>query len=222
MRATTILLFACLGLAACKNPDKLMKDLAYGAPVKADFDAINERAQYVLSKKYPLGLDPDRSDEPAGEYFTVWRYDTSVLYRKTIRHRAHVRIQDMGNGQVRIGIAVVEQINDNIDNPDSIEEGKWQSTQRSGEKEAAIEQDIAKRWAKFEVSTSYKEKHADKPRTGLRPDLVEKYRDVDLQEYEEGGESGTAGQTPAISGDAGFEEESREEAERRKRFEELE
>ena len=49
-----------------------------------------------------------------------------------------------------------------------------------------IEDQIARRYLKSEPSEAWKEKHSEKKRKGLRPDLVDRYRDVDLGEKEAG------------------------------------
>jgi len=202
MRATILLAAALSTFVGCASADKMIAgDLAYGAPLKADFDAVNDRARYWILRNYPKGFDPDRTDELAGDYTTVWNYERSVFYRGTTRRKAHVKVEDLGGGEVRVGVAVVEQVSDNIDNPDSISEAKWQQTQLNAERALRLETQIAKRWSRFEVSKQYKEKNRDKKRTGLRTDLVEKYRDVDLEEYGEGGETPESHKPDAITGE---------------------
>ena len=215
MKATaTLLVLSLLSLAgACKSTNKLLDDLTYGAPYEADYEMANERARFVLSRVYPKGLDPDKSKEEDGDYVTVWHYQKSALYRKTTRERAHVKVEDLGSGKVRLGISVVQQLNDNIDNPSSIGEAKWVAAQRNAEVEGNLERRIAKRYTQFEVSTYYKEKNSDKKRTGLRPDLIERYEDVNLEEM---GEIDKYGENPAGFGDDGYTQSSHEERDRKK------
>ena len=215
MRATAILflLAASMFFGGCKNPNKLLDDLSYGAPFESDYEMTNERTRFVLAKVYPKGLDPDRSKPDDGEYVTVWHYQKSAFYRKSTRERAHIVVEDLGDGMVRLGISVVQQLNDNIDNPASIDEAKWVSAQRNAEVEGNLERRIAKRYTQFEVSAYYKEKNRDKKRKGLRPDLIERYEDVDL---EEAGEIDKYGENPAGFGDDGYTQQSREERKRKK------
>ena len=200
MRAIPILFVLALlaVVGACKSPDRLVEDLSYGAPFEADYEETNERARFVLSKVYPKGLDPDKTNADEGDYYTVWHYQKSAFYRKSTREKAHVKVEDLGDGMVRLGVSVVQQLNDNIDNPTSIDEAKWVSGQRNAEVEGNLERRIAKRYTQFEVSAYYKEKNRDKKRKGLRPDLIERYEDVDL---EEAGEIDKYGENPAGFGD---------------------
>lgn len=182
MRATCILVFAAF--AACQNVEQKLADLVYGQDYKADYAMIVERARFVLEREFRAGLDPDLTNEEAGDFWTLWDYKTSMWYRETTRRRAHVKVEDAGDGMVRVGASVVTQINDNIDNPHSIEDARWVKTTLDSDWASRIEAKISRRYLEAEPSEAWKEKHREKKRKGLRPDLVERYRDVDLGEKE--------------------------------------
>jgi hypothetical protein len=184
MRATCILLLAAC--AACMNVEKKLDDLLWGQDYEADYDVIVERARYVLDQEFRAGLDPDKTNEVEGDFWTLWDYKTSMWYRETTRRRAHVKVEDAGDGMVRVGVSVVTQINDNIDNPHSIEDARWVRTTVDAEWSTRIEEKIGRRYLKAEPSEAWKEKHREEKRKGLRPDLVDRYRDVDLGESEPG------------------------------------
>lgn len=176
------LLLALLLAGACKNTDGKLENLAWGAEVKGEYADVLERAVFVLRKEYPKGLDPDRTRQDEGDLWTVWDYRVSTWYRETKRSRARVKIEDLGGGKVRVGVAVVEQLNDNIENPSVIEEARWVKTQRDADAEQRIEQRIAQRYLELKPSEYFEEKHREEPRRDLRPDLVDRSRDVNLEE----------------------------------------
>jgi hypothetical protein len=180
-----MLLPALLVLGACANTDKKLEDLAWGSEVDGQFDDVVARTKFILRKRYPRGLDPDRTNEDTGEFWTVWDYRVSTMYRETKRSRAHVKVEDLGNGKVRVGVAVVEQLNDNIENPSIIEEARWVRTQRDPETEALLEQNICQRYLDMKPSEHFEEKHREEPRRDLRPDLVDRSKDVNLEEATE-------------------------------------
>ncbi|MHC4938607.1 MAG: hypothetical protein ACYTHK_06530 [Planctomycetota bacterium] len=185
MRALAV--FAPLVLfVGCGNTAKMIDDddeLTWGTPFEDDYAAVVDRARGVVSRDFPLGLDPDRTKEEQGDFWSIWRVDQSVLYRKTTRRRARVKVQDIGEGKVRVGVAIVEQINDNIDNPTVIEEAKWVRKHRLPEEESMMLERIAAPWRKFEASAQYKERHRKTRRKGLRPDLVDATSDVTLEDH---------------------------------------
>lgn len=180
---------ALVSVIGCADTAKMIDDddeLAWGEPIEDDYAAVVDRARAVVTRKFPLGLDPDRTREEKGDIWTVWRYDKSVLYRKTTRRRARVKVESVGEGKVRIGVAVVEQINDNIDNPTVIEEAKWVRRHRLPEQETLLRESIEQTWRKFEASAQWKEKNRTERRTGLRPDLVDSTNDVTLEDRKNG------------------------------------
>ena len=180
MRATCILLFAAF--AACQNVEKKLEDVVYGQDYEADYEMIAARAKHILDREFLAGLDPDKTIEDEGDFWTLWDYKTSMWYRKTTRRRAHVKVEDAGEGMVRVGVAVVTQINDNMDNPHSIEDARWVRTTPDAEWATRIEQQIGRRYLEADPSEAWKEKNREEKRKGLRPDLVDRYRDVDLGE----------------------------------------
>lgn len=182
---TTVLLLAAATLAACDSSERQLKDLSWGEPFESDFDSALERTRWVLGKEFPKGFDPDLSKEEEGVFWTVWHYYPSTWYRETKRARAHVEIEDLGEGKLRIGVAVVQQINDNIDNPSIIEEARWVGTQRDFERSVLIEQRIRRDYLKVEPSAYFEEKHRSEPRKGLRPDIIDRSRDVDLEKIDD-------------------------------------
>jgi hypothetical protein len=178
--APLVLLVGCGNTARMIDDDK---DLMWGTPFEDDYASVVDRARGVVNREFPLGLDPDRSKEDEGDLWSIWRVDKSVMYRNTTRRRARVKVQDMGQGKVRVGVAIVEQINDNIDNTMVIDEAKWVRKHRLPEEESMLLERIAAPWRKFETSAQYKEKHRKTRRKGLRPDLVDMTDDVTLEDH---------------------------------------
>ncbi|MGQ0614716.1 MAG: hypothetical protein ACT4PV_13350 [Planctomycetaceae bacterium] len=171
--------FLTLLLAACATTPKF-EDLNYAEPFAGDFEIAVQRAKLALQREF-RHLDPDQTDEANGEIWTLWRVQRSQLYRETTRMRAHVRIERLKNGKLRVGAAVFSQLNDNIENPSSVEEAKWVSTTRLVEKENLLRDVIAQSYKKFEPSDDYKARTSDERRDTPRPDLVDRYKDVDLE-----------------------------------------
>jgi len=195
MRALLLLFLA----AACADTSRMIDDddeLSWGRPIEGDFASVVDRARGVVLRDWPLGFDPDRSKEDEGDIWTMWRYDKSAFYRNTVRRRARVKVEDVGEGKVRVGVAVVQQINDNIDNTMVIEEGKWVRRQRLPEQEALLRERIEASWKRFEPSAHWKEKHRTERRKGLRPDLVDATDDVTLEDYKKS----TITEQPKITG----------------------
>ena len=187
MRAFPFLLaLAPVMFIGCADTKLMMDDddeLSWGPAIEEDFDAVARRARTMVVREYPLGLDPDFTKEKEGDFWSIWRIDESVLYRSTVRRRCRVKVEDLGAGKVRVGVAIVEQINDNIDNPSVVEEAKWVRKHRLPDQEEMLRNRIEQTWRKFEVSAKYKEKNRTTRRKGLRPDLVDKTDDVTLEDY---------------------------------------
>ncbi|MEM7504957.1 MAG: hypothetical protein AAF417_23225 [Pseudomonadota bacterium] len=120
-----------VSFVACNSTDKMLQNMTYGEPFEGDYMAVMERAQIRLRKEFPKGLDPDKTNEAAGDLWTIWHNYTGMHYRNTVRKRAHIKVEDMGDGKVRVGVAVVQQVNDDIDNPSMISEAKWVGKERS-------------------------------------------------------------------------------------------
>ena len=193
--ANLALLFA----VACSSTDGMLdddKDLQWGPPIEDDFDEVVYRARSFLIREYPLGIDPDRSKEDAGDFWSIWRYDISVMYRETKRTRGRVKVENLGAGKVRVGVAIMEQLNDNIDDPSDIDKAKWVRKHRLPERETLLREQIERTFSRFEASTTWKEKHRAKKRTTLRPDLVDRTSDIVLEDYK----SSTISEQPKITG----------------------
>ena len=189
MRAILCLLpLAALMLGGCQGTEKKLKDVSFGPSFEADYLEVLDNTRHALRKEFPRGLDPDRSDEDAGIFWTIWHYKKSVWYRGTTRQKAHVVVEDLGDGQVRIGVSVVQQLNDDIDNPSIIEEARWTNAQQDHETAQRIENRIAKRYLRVKPSKTWEEKHRDKPSGTLRSDIIDRNRDVDLEEDREPGD----------------------------------
>jgi hypothetical protein len=180
MRATFVLSAALLW--GCANVEGKLKDLSWGAPVKADYESMVVRAREQVLKRYPKGLDPDRTDEDKGDFWTVWHNAVAVRYRDTTRSRAHVKVEDLGDGQVRIGVAVVKQINDNIDNPHDISEARWVRTEPDEAAARLLYDSVILRTLSAEPSEYWKERNRTERRPTMREDLIDRSKDVDLAE----------------------------------------
>jgi len=181
MRAVFHLLAAVI-LFGCANTMGKLEDLSWGAPMDGDYLEYVERARQITLKQFPKGLDPDLTDEERGDFWTVWHYAPSMWYRETTRSRAHVKVEDLGGGKVRVGVAVVKQLNDNIDNPHDINEARWVATQRDQQRAQIMEETIARRYLDAEPSEYWKERNRDERRTTMREDLIDRSKDVDLSE----------------------------------------
>ena len=183
MRDLAIALLVLASLPACSNTDSMLKDVTYGKEIDGDFVEVLDRAEAALRKEFPRGLDPDKTQMQQGELWTVWHVYESTWYRGTVRKRAHVRIEALDDGKCRIGVAVVQQRNDNIENPTVESEAKWVAAAYDQETATRIEQRVAKRYLnEFKPSEAWEAKHRDEKNKGLRQDLVDRYRDVDLEE----------------------------------------
>jgi len=173
-------LVALLCWAGCASTDRRLDKVQWGAEMDGDVDAVLDRARYVLRKIYPKGLDPDRTDEGQGEFYTVWDYKISTFNRETTRSRARVSVKPASPGKVRVGVAVVQQLSDNIDNPGSVEEARWVRTHNDTEMERMILDRVRQPYLEMKPSEYFEEKHRETPRKTLRPDLVDRSKDVDL------------------------------------------
>jgi hypothetical protein len=181
MRAIVIFLGAA-GFIGCASAESKLSDLSWAAPVKADYEGMVMRAKQMTLKKYPKGFDPDKTDESKGELYTVWNYAMDPQYFKSKRTRARVKVEDMGGGNVRVGVAVVSQLNDNIDNPDSVDEARWIRTARDEEAAGLLAGSILLRQLEAEPSEYWKEKHRTTPSDKPRQDLIDRSKDVNLDE----------------------------------------
>jgi hypothetical protein len=189
-------LFPLALACACSNVDGKLKDLSWGNAFEADYAETVGRAKQLVLKTFPNGFDPDKTNEEAGDFWTVWHYDMSVWYRKSIRRRAHVKVDAAGQGKVRVGVAVVTQLNDNIDNPHDESEARWVSTVHDPDAAKRLEEAIARRYMDVKPSEYFEEKYKGGEKS-MRKDLVDRSRDVDLSELPEPGEqSGEAPRNP--------------------------
>ena len=179
MRATFFLCFSA-ALCGCHNIDGKLADVSWGAPVQSDYESMVERARTMTLRRYPKGLDPDRTNEDKGDFYTVWDYKVAVTYRDTTRSKAHVKVEDLGNGKVRVGAAVVKQTNDNIDNPHDINEARWMGTERDEQAAGLLVSSILVRHLQADPSEYWKEKNRTEKRTTPREDLIDRSKDVDL------------------------------------------
>ncbi|MHC4952388.1 MAG: hypothetical protein ACYTGZ_00735 [Planctomycetota bacterium] len=181
LRGALCALTACLLLVGCASTDGMLDDdddLTWGPPIEDDYEAVITRARSALMRDYPLGLDPDRSNEKEGDLWAIWAFHKSVMYRETKRKRARVKVENLGEGKVRVGVAVMEQLNDNIDDPSDIDKAKWVRKHRLPDDETRLRETIERQWSRFEASTTWKEKHRGEKRKTLRPDLVDRTSDV--------------------------------------------
>ncbi|MEE8106690.1 MAG: hypothetical protein V3T86_14240 [Planctomycetota bacterium] len=176
-----ILLAGCAGGTGCKAiPKEELDEVSWGKPFEDDFEMAKHRAHKVIKQEFKY-IDPDLTEEGSGDLWSTWSYRMSSFYRESKRYRGRVVVEDLGNGKVRIGVAVMFQINDNIDNPSVKEEARWVATRRDHATEGRIERRVARRHRDFEVSATYKEKHREKRRETLREDLTKRYEDVELE-----------------------------------------
>ncbi|MDH3590582.1 MAG: hypothetical protein OER88_01795 [Planctomycetota bacterium] len=177
-----VFLFCLLvaGALGCTSTEAMLQKVTYGPEFEGDYLAVLERAKIRLGKEFPRGLDPDKTDENGGHFWTIWHNYRDVRYRGTTRRRAHVVVEDMGSGKVRIGVAVVQQINDDIENPSIISEARWVKKSYDTEAAARIERVIAQRYKKVDPSAAWKEKHGGGKSNTLRQDIIDRNKDVDL------------------------------------------
>ena len=62
MRAIVILCVAA-AFCGCANTEGKLSDLSWGPPVKSDYETMVARAKQMTLRRYPKGLDPDKTDE---------------------------------------------------------------------------------------------------------------------------------------------------------------
>jgi len=167
--------------AGCANTEKKLKEVSWSKEFPGEYDAVVAQAKYVLRRRFPKGFDPDRTHEEKGDFWTIWHYYKSTMYWSGTRARAHVVVEKVGDGTCRIGVAVVRQRNADIDNPSIMKEARWIKTERDDDLASLIERAIARRYLAVEPSKTWKEKHRVVRRKTLRDDLVDRYRDVDLE-----------------------------------------
>lgn len=185
-----VLFVTCQG-AGCRHvDDDDFEELSWGAPFEGDMAIISERAQIMLKREFKY-LNPDLTKEDEQDYWSTWRYVMSVMYRESTRRRCRIKVEETDEGTLRVGVAIISQLNDNVDNPHDKADARWVKTQREYEDEQRMERRIAQRFHKFEVSKSYKEKHREEPRKGLRQDILDRTRDADLESYEQGKKTAT-------------------------------
>jgi len=176
-------------LVGCGNTAGMLRDVRWGNEFDGDFEDVRERAAQVIAKHYPRGLDPDQSDPDSGDFYTVWHHEVSMWNRETNRSRARVVVEPRGEDRVRVGVAVVKQINNNIDNPHDIDDAIWVRKQRNTEMEEILESTIARRYLAAKPSETFEEKHRFRERAGLRKDIIDRSRDVDLGATTEPGDT---------------------------------
>jgi len=181
MRAIVIL-FAAAVIAGCSNTEGKLADLSWGPPVKSDYETMVERAKLMTLRRYPKGFNPDKTNEAKGDLYTVWNYAMTTDYFKSTRRCAHVKVEDMGDGNVRVGVAVVRQLNDNIDNPEVVDEARWIRTTRDDDAAGLLVSSILLRQLDAEPSEYWKEKNRDQPSTKPRQDIIDRSKDVNLDE----------------------------------------
>ena len=197
MRATKLLLLLA-ALVSCDSSNSKLQDLAWGRAVETDYADLLARTRFVLLRRFELGFDPDRTKEEDGEFWTVWHYRMAAGFLDSKRIRAHVKVDDLGDGQARIGVSVVSQLNENIDNPSVKEEARWTHTQADVALAARIEATIMRRYLKVEGSKQWQERHRTTRRGSMRPDILDRNRDVNPEDLEPDDPSKEA---PVITGD---------------------
>jgi hypothetical protein len=179
---TVLILIAASAVGGCANTEGKLSELSWGAPVKSDYESMVERARAMTLRRFPKGFDPDRTKEDKGEFYTVWDYKMAVAYRDSTRSKAHVKVEDLGNGQVRVGVAIVKQVNDNIDNPHDIDEARWVKTTRDEEAASLLVSSIYVRHLEAKPSKTWEEKNRTDRRTTPREDLIDRSKDVNLDD----------------------------------------
>jgi hypothetical protein len=220
-------------LAACETSERKLKDVSYGETIEGEYDFVLERAKFVVLKHFPKGFDPDKTIEEKGDFWTVWHVKTSMMYRGTTRERGHLVVEDLGDNKVRVGVSVVRQINDNIDNPHLVDEARWVRSHRDPEMEARMEAQIARRYLESEPSEQWKVRQSGEKSPTIRDDLIDRYDDVDLESgtrlgYEEEGQPDSLGRERFYGDDPdhawkdkyGFEKRQKELEEERRKEEE--
>ena len=85
----------------------------------------------ILDSEFQAGVETTD-----GAFVTGWRYDMSALYRASKRRRARVKLGDT------IAVEVTVEINDNLANPESIENASWGSRRRDEDAERTLRERI--------------------------------------------------------------------------------
>ncbi|MHC4933397.1 MAG: hypothetical protein ACYTGV_14535 [Planctomycetota bacterium] len=192
MRATIPAILGLLLLTGCdRSGSKRLEDLTWGKDIEGSHAAVVSRAKNVLHREFPKGLDPTKMKEAEqGDLYTVWHYEQSVWYRETKRIKGHIKVEKAGKNKVRVGVCVFSQISDNIDNPHSIEEARWVRGERDVERAKRIYFNIARPYTEVKPSEYWEERHRTESSTEMRKDIVDRTKDVDLEELDRQGAQG--------------------------------
>jgi len=192
MRATIPAILGLLVLTGCdRSGNKRLEDMTWGEDMEGSYAAVVSRTRSVLQKEFPKGLDPDKTKEAGeGDFYTVWHYEQSVWYRETRRIKGHIKVEKAGKNKVRVGVCVFSQISDNIDNPHSIEEARWVRGERDVDRAKRIYFRIARPYVKVEPSEYWEERHRTESSKEMRKDIVDRTKDVDLEELDRQGAQG--------------------------------
>jgi hypothetical protein len=169
-----------LALGACTSAPKL-EDLSWGEPVAGDYEAAVARARRAIVFHF-RHLDPDRTREDEGDLWSLWRFDRGEFNRSSFRRRGRVRVERAGDDRFRVGVAVFQQLSDNIQNPGSEKEARWVRTTRRTDLEEDIRRAVEARYRDFAPSEDYERRKAETDSTTPRRDLIDRYEDVDLEE----------------------------------------
>jgi hypothetical protein len=192
MRATIPAFLGLLVLAGCdRSGNRRLEDLTWGQDIEGNYAAIVSRTKSVLQKEFPKGLDPNKTTEAGeGDFYTVWHYEQSVWYRETKRIKGHIKVEKAGKNKVRVGVCVFSQISDNIDNPHSIEEARWVKGERDIDRAKRIYFRIARPYTEVKPSEYWEERHRTESSKEMRKDIVDRTKDVDLEELDRQGAQG--------------------------------
>ncbi len=116
------------------------------APERSEFARRCGYVREVLNKEFSDGLDDQKTDESAGVFWTKWRYEMGQFYRESKRTRAVVRVSKTpSETEGPYTIEVFLEINDNIDDPSSIEKAKWVGRRRDPARAARIRSLVERR-----------------------------------------------------------------------------
>lgn len=169
-----------LALGACASSPKL-EDLAWGEPVAGEYEAAVARARRAVVFHF-RHLDPDRTREAEGDLWSLWRFDRGEFNRSSFRRCGRVRVERVGDDKFRVGVAVFQQLSDNIENPGSEEEARWVRTTRRTDLEEEIRRAVEARYRDFAPSEDYERRRSEVDAKTPRQDLIDRYEDVDLEE----------------------------------------
>jgi len=169
----------CFALAGCTSTPDFDK-LQWGEPVKGDYGEAVERAKRSLQRNF-RHLDPDRTQEAQGDLWSLWHADRGEFNRSTFRRRGRVRVERIGDDRFRVGVSVFQQLSDNIENPSSVQEARWVKTTRLFDREDLMRREIEARYREFRPSERYLNRKDAETDTTPRPDLIDRYKDVELE-----------------------------------------